>query len=315
VRYAASRVFGLLPKAFQGLQPIWVTEAGAGKVTFTLDDCRRVLTVDDHDALLDAVQSEVDSLLGAGHEFEKSKGGVGDGFAKSGEWGVVTAGGELASYGGMLVEYKGDLLKSTVGVKVEIVGRVAPDPKKKPDTMVLIAKAKRTLTIKFKVTTTSEQDLELLAPIAEWDAAKVASLLGSSIGTFLTAPLVDPVAAAVVAPAKLAALEEKVEAMHVDPFSVSGKVDYDKLTRDFGSQLLTPELMERLRRNIKGDLHRFLRRGIFFSHRDLDKILDCVEQKTGFYLYTGRGPSSTAMHLGHLVPFMMTQWLQEAFQV
>ena len=44
----------------------------------------------------------------------------------------------------------------------------------------------------------------------------------------------------------------------------------------------------------------------------------CKSESTStapFYLYTGRGPSSTAMHLGHLVPFMMTQWLQEAFDV
>ncbi|KAJ1444825.1 hypothetical protein M885DRAFT_454361 [Pelagophyceae sp. CCMP2097] len=105
--------------------------------------------------------------------------------------------------------------------------------------------------------------------------------------------------------------------MHVDPFNVSGKVDYDRLITMFGSQPLTPALIERLERNLKPGvaLHRFVRRGIFFSHRDLDKILDCVEQGKGFYLYTGRGPSSAAMHLGHLVPFMMTQWLQNAFDV
>lgn len=34
-----------------------------------------------------------------------------------------------------------------------------------------------------------------------------------------------------------------------------------------------------------------------------------------FYLYTGRGPSSGAMHLGHLIPFLFTQWLQQAFDV
>merc|ERR1712050_222550 len=34
-----------------------------------------------------------------------------------------------------------------------------------------------------------------------------------------------------------------------------------------------------------------------------------------FYLYTGRGPSSAAMHLGHLIPFMMTKWLQDAFNM
>lgn len=57
-----------------------------------------------------------------------------------------------------------------------------------------------------------------------------------------------------------------------------------------------------------------LRRGLFFSHRELDMIISCYEKGEKFYLYTGRGPSSESLHLGHLVPFMMTQWLQETFQ-
>merc|ERR1712002_927256 len=61
--------------------------------------------------------------------------------------------------------------------------------------------------------------------------------------------------------------------------------------------------------------HHFLRRGIFFSQRDLKFILAQKEQGKPFYLYTGRGPSSDAMHLGHLIPFMFTQYLQEAFNV
>ncbi|CAD6225177.1 unnamed protein product [Miscanthus lutarioriparius] len=40
--------------------------------------------------------------------------------------------------------------------------------------------------------------------------------------------------------------------------------------------------------------HRFLRRGIFFAHRDLNNILDLYEVGKRFYLYTGRGPSSGA---------------------
>lgn len=28
-----------------------------------------------------------------------------------------------------------------------------------------------------------------------------------------------------------------------------------------------------------------------------------------------RGPSSESLHLGHLVPFLFTKWLQEAFNV
>ena len=32
-----------------------------------------------------------------------------------------------------------------------------------------------------------------------------------------------------------------------------------------------------------------------------------------FFLYTGRGPSSEALHFGHLVPFIFTKYLQDAF--
>ena len=43
---------------------------------------------------------------------------------------------------------------------------------------------------------------------------------------------------------------------------------------------------------------------------DLDWLLDAYERGQKFYLYTGRDPSSEALHLGHLVPFMFTQYLQ-----
>ena len=41
--------------------------------------------------------------------------------------------------------------------------------------------------------------------------------------------------------------------------------------------------------------------------RDVHTILDSYEQKKPFFLYTGRGPSSEAMHLGHLIPFLFTK--------
>lgn len=62
-------------------------------------------------------------------------------------------------------------------------------------------------------------------------------------------------------------------------------------------------------------VHPWLRRGLFFSHRDLEDVLDLFEQGKPFYLYTGRGPSSDSLHLGHLVPFQFTQWLQRVFNV
>ena len=44
-------------------------------------------------------------------------------------------------------------------------------------------------------------------------------------------------------------------------------------------------------------------------------ILDAYEQKKPFYLYTGRGPSSDALHMGHCIPFIFTKYLQDAFDV
>lgn len=40
---------------------------------------------------------------------------------------------------------------------------------------------------------------------------------------------------------------------------------------------------------------------------ELDKILDRYEQGKSFFLYTGRGPSSDSMHLGHMIPFVFTK--------
>ena len=34
--------------------------------------------------------------------------------------------------------------------------------------------------------------------------------------------------------------------------------------------------------------HHWLRRGVFFAHRDMKEVLDCYEKGQPFYLYTGR---------------------------
>jgi len=54
---------------------------------------------------------------------------------------------------------------------------------------------------------------------------------------------------------------------------------------------------------------------LFFSHRDFERVLNLYEEGTPFYLYTGLGPSSESLHLGHLIPFQFTQWLQKVFNV
>eukprot|EP00934_Nitzschia_sp_Nitz4_P008003 Nitzschia sp. Nitz4//scaffold13_size275219//104102//106096//NITZ4_000865-RA/size275219-processed-gene-0.82-mRNA-1//1//CDS//3329535987//7993//frame0 len=108
--------------------------------------------------------------------------------------------------------------------------------------------------------------------------------------------------------------------MVVNAWEVKGKIDYNKLVDQFGSTLIDETLMKRIEAATVGKgnvdrLHRFLRRGIFFSHRDMTALLDAMDKGTPMYLYTGRGPSSSAMHLGHLVPFLFTKWLQDAFDV
>lgn len=116
------------------------------------------------------------------------------------------------------------------------------------------------------------------------------------------------------APAAAAAEAAPVQEQAVTPWDVAGgsdgKIDYDKLVRDFGCSTLTQELVQRMERLTGRPAHPFLKRGIFFAHRDFKEILDCYEKGQPFYLYTGRGPSSEALHLGHLVPFMFTKYLQ-----
>ncbi|KAL1216440.1 Tryptophan--tRNA ligase, cytoplasmic [Cardamine amara subsp. amara] len=105
----------------------------------------------------------------------------------------------------------------------------------------------------------------------------------------------------------------------VNPWEVStkdgGKIDYDKLIDKFGCERVDESLINRVQRLTCRQPHVFLRRGVFFAHRDFNEILDAFERGDKFYLYTGRGPSSEALHLGHLIPFMFTKYLQEAFKV
>ncbi len=101
--------------------------------------------------------------------------------------------------------------------------------------------------------------------------------------------------------------------MKVDPWNVSGDIDYNKLIKDFGTEKIDEKLLARIKKHT-GELHHFLKRGIFFSHRDMNWALDEYERGNKFYLYTGRGPSAD-MHLGHLVPLMFTKWLQDKFGV
>ncbi len=99
----------------------------------------------------------------------------------------------------------------------------------------------------------------------------------------------------------------------VTPWEVKGEVDYKKLIAEFGTTEITEDLIERLEKHT-GKIHTLIRRKIFFSHRDLNWILDKYESGEKFFLYTGRGPSGHT-HLGHLIPWILTKNLQDKFGV
>ena len=96
------------------------------------------------------------------------------------------------------------------------------------------------------------------------------------------------------------------------PWEVEGKVDYERIVKEFGLKEIDDEILEKIK-IFTGDLHILLKRKYFFAHRDLDVVLSEVKTN-GFFLYTGRGPSGP-MHIGHLIPFMFTKWLQDKFKV
>lgn len=112
--------------------------------------------------------------------------------------------------------------------------------------------------------------------------------------------------------------EVKTKEQIITPFDVSGGVDeqgkvvaidYDKLIDKFGSQRIDKTILERFEKLTGRPPHRLLRRGMVFSHRDLNLILDKYEKGVPFFLYTGRGPSSDSMHVGHSIPFEFTKYV------
>ena len=108
----------------------------------------------------------------------------------------------------------------------------------------------------------------------------------------------------------------ELDEAEVNPWDVKGKVDYEKLISHFGCERITQQQRERMlnitKKNGVNKLHHLIEREIFFSHRDLDQFLSALERGESIYIYTGRGPSG-GMHVGHLLPFKFTCWLQRAF--
>jgi tryptophanyl-tRNA synthetase len=86
----------------------------------------------------------------------------------------------------------------------------------------------------------------------------------------------------------------------VDPYEVSGDIDYEKLVKQFGVSKISPALLKKI-----GTNNLLVKRGGFYAHRDLNKIINGK-----FAIVSGRGPSSE-MHLGHLAMFKAIRDIQK----
>jgi tryptophanyl-tRNA synthetase len=71
--------------------------------------------------------------------------------------------------------------------------------------------------------------------------------------------------------------KQEAEDFVVNPYTISSasnkEIDYDKLIQKFGCYHLNEDLVKRMEKITNQPAHYFIRRGIFFSHRDLDAIL------------------------------------------
>ena len=102
----------------------------------------------------------------------------------------------------------------------------------------------------------------------------------------------------------------------VTPWDVADVVDYDKLIDEFGVQRISQEDLEYLKElAIKKGMkeHLFLKRGLFYAQMDLSKVIADYRAGKKIFLYTGRASGSGKMHIGHLMPFEFTKYLQDLF--
>ena len=100
--------------------------------------------------------------------------------------------------------------------------------------------------------------------------------------------------------------------MTVNPYEVKGNVDYGRLINEFGLEKIDEDILKKIKKHTKNELHPMLRRGIFFAGRDLKWLLGEYEKGNKFFIYTGCGPSGP-IHIGHLMVWYFTKWLQDKF--
>ncbi|XP_053397616.1 tryptophan--tRNA ligase, cytoplasmic-like isoform X2 [Mercenaria mercenaria] len=102
----------------------------------------------------------------------------------------------------------------------------------------------------------------------------------------------------------------------VDPWRAISRTEhgfnYDEIIERLNCKKIDRQLIEKMEVLIRRPVHHLISRNIAVSHRDMDRIMEGFKVSQGiwndsFYLYTGRGPSSKTMHLGHAIPFILTK--------
>ncbi|KAI5190357.1 tryptophanyl-tRNA synthetase [Nematocida sp. AWRm77] len=101
-------------------------------------------------------------------------------------------------------------------------------------------------------------------------------------------------------------MDQNVTPWEVSSSHANKQINYAKLVEQFGCQKFTKEMVEAYSLD-----HILFRRGMVFAHRDFQSLLQRAGEGKPVYLYTGRGPSSRSMHLGHAVPFLLCRYLQK----
>jgi len=78
-----------------------------------------------------------------------------------------------------------------------------------------------------------------------------------------------------------------------NPWETKGDIDYNKLIKEFGISLLKqlPDVFER---------ELLFRRKIIFAHRDIQQILEAIQNKKKLVMMTGLMPTGK-FHLGHMI--------------
>lgn len=101
----------------------------------------------------------------------------------------------------------------------------------------------------------------------------------------------------------------------ITPWEVEGEVNYKNLIKEFGVSELDNNLLNKIKElaEKKGlELPILLKRKFYYSHRDLNLVINDYLNNKNIFLYTGRGPSGK-LHIGHLPSFLIIKFFQELF--